>query len=243
MGLQIISPQANKPVMGIVQDTLCGIRKFTLRDTFLDWAQVQNILLWVPDWDGTVPTPAIIKPKPLWTGMISPPTFTSKALTSPLSNAHTPLSSQANTAFPVRIPFFDSLLPITFLRCYLGGSRASGFVINQVGIAYPTCMVSTSMISLLSRVRVPYPALSCWSCIALALRSLCFWARESGRDEEVKAWEQPEIRAYATPRGNGKNKCLPLSPDGWSSQFPQCSTKVLDLRATYCCCKPQKRCR
>ncbi|KAH9982072.1 beta and beta-prime subunits of DNA dependent RNA-polymerase [Lactifluus volemus] len=50
---QIISPQANKPVMGIVQDTLCGIRKFTLRD-------LQNILLWVPDWDGT--------PKPLWTG-------------------------------------------------------------------------------------------------------------------------------------------------------------------------------
>ncbi|KAF9007912.1 beta and beta-prime subunits of DNA dependent RNA-polymerase [Cyathus striatus] len=65
---QIISPQANKPVMGIVQDTLCGIRKFTLRDTFLDWNQVQNILLWVPDWDGSIPIPAIIKPKPLWTG-------------------------------------------------------------------------------------------------------------------------------------------------------------------------------
>ncbi|EGO19737.1 DNA-directed RNA polymerase II, subunit 1 [Serpula lacrymans var. lacrymans S7.9] len=65
---QIISPQANKPVMGIVQDTLCGIRKFTLRDTFLDWNQVQNILLWVPDWDGNVPIPSIIKPKPLWTG-------------------------------------------------------------------------------------------------------------------------------------------------------------------------------
>ncbi|PAV21644.1 beta and beta-prime subunits of DNA dependent RNA-polymerase [Pyrrhoderma noxium] len=65
---QIISPQANKPVMGIVQDTLCGIRKFTLRDCFLDWAQVQNILLWVPGWDGTIPTPTILKPKPLWTG-------------------------------------------------------------------------------------------------------------------------------------------------------------------------------
>ncbi|KDQ53026.1 hypothetical protein JAAARDRAFT_197811 [Jaapia argillacea MUCL 33604] len=65
---QIISPQANKPVMGIVQDTLCGIRKFTLRDTFLDWNQVQNILLWVPDWDGSVPIPAILKPKPMWTG-------------------------------------------------------------------------------------------------------------------------------------------------------------------------------
>ncbi|OSX68017.1 hypothetical protein POSPLADRAFT_1177028 [Postia placenta MAD-698-R-SB12] len=65
---QIITPQGNRPVMGIVQDTLCGIRKFTLRDSFLDWTQVQNILLWVPDWDGSIPTPAIIKPKPLWTG-------------------------------------------------------------------------------------------------------------------------------------------------------------------------------
>jgi RNA polymerase Rpb1, domain 3/RNA polymerase Rpb1, domain 6 len=48
--------------------TLCGIRKFTLRDTFLDWSQVQNILLWVPEWDGAVPIPAIVKPKPLWSG-------------------------------------------------------------------------------------------------------------------------------------------------------------------------------
>jgi DNA-directed RNA polymerase II subunit RPB1 len=54
--------------MGIVQDTLCGIRKFTLRDTFLEWSLVQNILLWVPDWDGLVPIPAILKPKPLWSG-------------------------------------------------------------------------------------------------------------------------------------------------------------------------------
>lgn len=54
--------------MGIVQDTLCGIRKFTLRDNFLDWAQVQNVLLWVPDWDGVIPTPTILKPKPMWTG-------------------------------------------------------------------------------------------------------------------------------------------------------------------------------
>lgn len=54
--------------MGIVQDTLCGIRKFTLRDAFLDWDHVQNILPWVPDRDGTVPIPAIVEPKPLWTG-------------------------------------------------------------------------------------------------------------------------------------------------------------------------------
>ena len=65
---QIISPQANKPVMGIVQDTLCGVRKFTLRDCFMDREFIQNILLWVPDWDGIVPPPAILKPTQLWTG-------------------------------------------------------------------------------------------------------------------------------------------------------------------------------
>jgi DNA-directed RNA polymerase II subunit RPB1 len=66
--LQIISPQANKPVMGIVQDTLCGVRKFTLRDCFCDWRAVQNILLWLPGWDGEIPPPAIFKPVPMWTG-------------------------------------------------------------------------------------------------------------------------------------------------------------------------------
>ena len=54
--------------MGIVPDTLCGIQKFTLWDTFLNWSQVQNILLWVPKWDSAVPIPGIVKPKPLWSG-------------------------------------------------------------------------------------------------------------------------------------------------------------------------------
>ncbi|TID28039.1 hypothetical protein CANINC_002720 [Pichia inconspicua] len=66
--LQIISPQSNKPVMGIVQDTLCGIRKMTLRDNFLEYDQVMNMCYWIPDWDGIIPQPAILKPKPLWTG-------------------------------------------------------------------------------------------------------------------------------------------------------------------------------
>ncbi|GAK66175.1 beta and beta-prime subunits of DNA dependent RNA-polymerase [Moesziomyces antarcticus] len=65
---QIVSPQANKPVMGIVQDTLCGIRKFSLRDCLLDYQQVQQVLLWVADWDGVVPMPCILKPKPYWSG-------------------------------------------------------------------------------------------------------------------------------------------------------------------------------
>ena len=66
--LNIVSPQRNGPLMGIVQDTLCGIYKICRRDVFLTKEQVMNILLWVPDWDGVIPQPAIIKPKPLWTG-------------------------------------------------------------------------------------------------------------------------------------------------------------------------------
>ena len=65
---QIISPQSNKPVMGIVQDALCGIRKFTRRDTFLDKQQVMNLVMWIPGWDGILPSPAIIKPMQRWTG-------------------------------------------------------------------------------------------------------------------------------------------------------------------------------
>ena len=33
---QIITPQANQPVMGIVQDTLTAVRKMTKRDVFLE---------------------------------------------------------------------------------------------------------------------------------------------------------------------------------------------------------------
>ena len=66
--LNIVSPQKNGPLMGIVQDTLCGIYKICRRDVFLSKEQIMNILLWVPDWDGVLPQPAILKPRPRWTG-------------------------------------------------------------------------------------------------------------------------------------------------------------------------------
>jgi len=65
---QIISPQSNGPVMGIVQDTLMGCRKFTLRSTFIEKDMVMQHLMWIPQWDGIIPRPAILKPKELWTG-------------------------------------------------------------------------------------------------------------------------------------------------------------------------------
>ncbi|GKC40857.1 DNA-directed RNA polymerase II subunit 1, partial [Tanacetum coccineum] len=64
----IVSPQANRPVMGIVQDTLLGCRKITKRDTFIEKDVFMNILMWWEDFDGKVPTPTILKPRLLWTG-------------------------------------------------------------------------------------------------------------------------------------------------------------------------------
>ena len=65
---QIVSPQSNKPVMGIVQDTLIGVKLFTHRDNFITFDQIMNLVMWVGDFDGKLPVPAILKPQPLWTG-------------------------------------------------------------------------------------------------------------------------------------------------------------------------------
>ncbi|EZG44157.1 DNA-directed RNA polymerase RPB1 subunit [Gregarina niphandrodes] len=65
---QIVSPQGNKPVMGIVQDSLLGIAKMTSRDTFLTEDFIMTICIWINEWDGIVPPPVIWKPQKLWTG-------------------------------------------------------------------------------------------------------------------------------------------------------------------------------
>ncbi|KAH8090033.1 DNA-directed 5'-3' RNA polymerase [Aureococcus anophagefferens] len=65
----VVSPQSNKPVMGIVQDSLLAPARMTSKETFIDQDLLFNIVMWVgDDWDGVVPQPAILKPKPLWTG-------------------------------------------------------------------------------------------------------------------------------------------------------------------------------
>lgn len=38
----IVTPQSNRPVMGIVQDTLTAVRKFTKRDVFLDRVRLKR---------------------------------------------------------------------------------------------------------------------------------------------------------------------------------------------------------
>lgn len=77
----IVSPQKNAPLMGIVQDSLAGVYKLCRRDVFLNKEQVMNLMLWVPGWDGIIPQPAILKPRPRWTGkqmisLVIPPEVT-----------------------------------------------------------------------------------------------------------------------------------------------------------------------
>jgi DNA-directed RNA polymerase II subunit RPB1 len=66
----IVSAQANKPVIGIVQDSLLASWKMTCRDTFLTWEQVSNIVMNSKDriHNIRIPEPTIIKPTKLWTG-------------------------------------------------------------------------------------------------------------------------------------------------------------------------------
>jgi DNA-directed RNA polymerase beta' subunit len=62
----IVSPQSNKPVMGVVQDALLACRLATKRDVFIDKASMANILMTIGVHH--LPVPAIQKPKALWTG-------------------------------------------------------------------------------------------------------------------------------------------------------------------------------
>lgn len=63
----LVSPQANKPVNALVQDSLWGMRKFTKRDTFLRREDVMDLSLYFKE-PIVLPPPAILKPVPLWTG-------------------------------------------------------------------------------------------------------------------------------------------------------------------------------
>ncbi|KAL7719417.1 DNA-directed RNA polymerase subunit [Entamoeba marina] len=65
---QILTPESNKPIMSIVQDTQCGSYLITKRETFIEKAIFYNILQWLDNFNGEVPLPTILKPKVLWTG-------------------------------------------------------------------------------------------------------------------------------------------------------------------------------
>ena len=70
---QIVAPQANKPCIGLVQDTLLGTYLMTAPDVFIDRAGVMQLLMQLKhpaekDLLKMIPRPAILRPRELWTG-------------------------------------------------------------------------------------------------------------------------------------------------------------------------------
>jgi DNA-directed RNA polymerase II subunit RPB1 len=62
----IVSPQSNKPVMGIIQDALIGSHKLTLKSTFVEKEIVHDICMKINNFN--IPPPCIYKPEQLWSG-------------------------------------------------------------------------------------------------------------------------------------------------------------------------------
>jgi DNA-directed RNA polymerase II subunit RPB1 len=68
---QMINPENNKPIIALVQDSLVAVYLMTRRSTFLERHQAMQLLMnlrYLPRGPTTLPPPAILKPRPLWTG-------------------------------------------------------------------------------------------------------------------------------------------------------------------------------
>lgn len=65
--MQLISPQANRPVMGIVQDTLLGAHLLS-DNVFMDRKKACHILSHLRHGDHSLPPPCVCKPKQMWSG-------------------------------------------------------------------------------------------------------------------------------------------------------------------------------
>ena len=54
---QLISPGQNRPVIGLVQDSVIGSNLFTRYNTFLTLAEIQKLILWIPNYNGEFDNP------------------------------------------------------------------------------------------------------------------------------------------------------------------------------------------
>ena len=97
VGRQIMSPQANKPVMGIVQDSLLGAHLMSLDNVFINRKMACHYISAIRYSDKRLPPPCIQYPQALWSGkqllaLLLPIDFNigSKS-SSPLLDEHTAL--------------------------------------------------------------------------------------------------------------------------------------------------------
>lgn len=65
----IVSPQSNKPVIGIIQDSLLSSCKMTRRNIFIKKELLMNMIMLIDGWDHIIPKPAVIRNGiEYWTG-------------------------------------------------------------------------------------------------------------------------------------------------------------------------------
>lgn len=125
----LITPQTNKPSMGLVQDSLLATRLLTMRDAFLTRSQVMHLLMYAPISfaDMRLPQPAIVKPEPLWTG---------KQLVSLLMPESLTLELSANKFKPDDEPK-DSMTPSDCCVAVKNGTLLSGVLDKKfVGVQH-----------------------------------------------------------------------------------------------------------
>lgn len=67
VGDNIVSGQSNRPVMGIIQDSLLASYKMTHDDIFINKADAMNLIMKIRK-EVKLPPPCIMKPKALWSG-------------------------------------------------------------------------------------------------------------------------------------------------------------------------------
>lgn len=60
--LQIVSPRSNKPVIGIVQDTLLGVNRLS-KEKKINMKELMNLMMWNKNYDGDLPKPKIVSSK------------------------------------------------------------------------------------------------------------------------------------------------------------------------------------
>jgi DNA-directed RNA polymerase II subunit RPB1 len=121
---QLISPQSNKPCMGIVQDTLLGAYKLTQPGVLIDRERMMRYIAWIkfPVRPYVLPPPAICSPVERWTGhqllsMILPVTMS-------YTNGAPPKTGVA----PSGVAICDGLLVFGVLSKVTLGATSNGIV-------------------------------------------------------------------------------------------------------------------
>jgi DNA-directed RNA polymerase II subunit RPB1 len=108
----IVSGQSNRPIMGIVQDTLLATQKMTKRGVFIEKDLTMNMLMWVSQWNGRIPIPAILKPRELWTGKQLLSTILPKVTMKSKANNPPPKDSATGKTMPNTFNMYDNTVTI-----------------------------------------------------------------------------------------------------------------------------------